>query len=39
LPVAKWEKLMLDVAANKIDSATTTQRLEKLLKRAKKSEG
>jgi death on curing protein len=39
LPVADWEKLMLDVAASKIDRATTTQRLGKLLKRAKKSEG
>jgi death-on-curing protein len=28
----KWEKLMLDVAANKLDGATTTQRLRKLLK-------
>ena len=33
LPVAEWEKLMLDVAASKIDRATTTQRLRKLLKR------
>jgi death-on-curing protein len=39
LPVAEWEKLMLDVAASKIDRATTTQRLRKLLKRAEKSEG
>ena len=39
LPIAEWEKLMLDVAASKIDRATTTQRLRKLLKRAKKSEG
>jgi death-on-curing protein len=30
---AKWEKLMLDVAASKIDRAATTQRLRKLLKR------
>src|ERR1700757_404370 len=30
---AEWEKLMLDVAASKIDRATTTQRLRKLLKR------
>lgn len=29
----KWEKLMLDMAANKLDRATTTQRLRKLLKR------
>jgi death on curing protein len=28
-----WERLMLDVAASKIDRATTTQRLRKLLKR------
>ena len=33
LPVAEWEKLMLDVAGSKIDRATTTQRLRKLLKR------
>ena len=32
----KWEKLMLDVAANKLDRATTTQRLRKLLKRQRK---
>jgi death on curing protein len=36
LPVDKWEKLMLDVAANKIDRATTTQQLRKLLKRRRK---
>lgn len=36
LPVAEWEKLMLDVAASKIDRATTTQRLRKLLKRPRK---
>ena len=39
LPVDEWEKLMLDVAASKIDRATTTRRLRKLLKRAEKSEG
>lgn len=39
LPIAEWEKLMLDVAASKIDRAITTQRLRKLLKRAEKSEG
>jgi death-on-curing protein len=39
LPIDEWEKLMLDVAASKIDRATTTQRLRKLLKRAEKSEG
>jgi prophage maintenance system killer protein len=32
----KWEKLMLDVAANKLDRSTTTQRLRKLLKRQRK---
>ena len=36
LPVAEWEKLMLDVAASKIDRVTTTQRLGKLLKRSRK---
>jgi death on curing protein len=36
LPVEEWEKLMLDVAASKIDRATTTQRLRKLLKRQRK---
>jgi len=36
LPIAEWEKLMLDVAASKIDRATTTQRLRKLLKRPRK---
>jgi death on curing protein len=33
LPLDEWEKLMLDVAGSKIDRATTTQRLRKLLKR------
>jgi death-on-curing protein len=33
LPVDKWEQFVLDVAASKIDRATTTQRLRKLLKR------
>jgi death on curing protein len=33
LPIDEWEKLMVDVAASKIDRATTTQRLRKLLKR------
>jgi death on curing protein len=32
----KWEKLMLDVAATKIDRAATTKRLRKLLKRSRK---
>ena len=36
LPVAEWEKLMLDLAASKIDRTTTTQRLRKLLKRQRK---
>ncbi|PYJ45409.1 MAG: hypothetical protein DME80_02865 [Verrucomicrobia bacterium] len=36
LPAPEWEKLMLDVAANKIDRATTTQRLRKLLKRPRR---
>jgi death-on-curing protein len=36
LPVDEWEKLMLEVAASKIDRATTTQRLRKLLKRPRK---
>ena len=36
LPVAEWEKLMLDVAASKIDRTTTTQRLRKLLMRLRK---
>lgn len=33
LPIDESEKLMLDVAASKIDRATATQRLRKLLKR------
>jgi death on curing protein len=32
----EWEKLMLDVAPSKIERATTTQRLRKLLKRPRK---
>ena len=32
----KWEKLMLDVAANKLDRAMTSQHLRKLLKRQRK---
>jgi len=32
----KWEKLMLDVAADKLDRATTTQCLRKLLRRQRK---
>ena len=33
LPIDEWENLMLDVAGSKMDRATTTQRLRKLLKR------
>jgi death on curing protein len=33
LRIDHWEKLMIDVAASKLDRATTTQRLRKLLKR------
>jgi death-on-curing protein len=33
LPVDEWEQFVIDVAASKIDRATTTQRLGKLLKR------
>jgi death on curing protein len=36
LAVDEWEKLMLDVAASKLDRATTTQRLGNLLKRPRK---
>lgn len=35
LPIDEWEKLMLDVAASKIDRATTTQRLRKLLRKSR----
>ena len=38
LPVDEWEKLMLDVAASKIDRATTTQRLGRLLRRLRNRE-
>jgi hypothetical protein len=31
-----WEKLMLDVAASKLDRDATTRRLRKLLKRPRK---
>ena len=34
----EWEKLMLNVAASKIDRATTTQRLRKLLKRPRNTD-
>ena len=33
---SRWEQLMLDVAASKIDRNTTTRRLGKLLKRSRK---
>ena len=33
LPIDDWEKLMLDVAASKLDRANATRRLRKLLKR------
>jgi death-on-curing protein len=36
LPVDELEQFVLDVAASKIDRATTTQRLGKLLKRPSK---
>jgi death-on-curing protein len=32
---AKWEQLILDLAASKLDRVTTTQRLRKLLKRSR----
>jgi len=36
LPVDEWEKLMLDVAASKIDRDETTRRLRKLLKKSRR---
>jgi death-on-curing protein len=36
LPINDWERLVLDVAASKLDRATTTQQLRKLLKRPRK---
>ena len=36
LPTDDWEIFVLDVAASKIDRATTTRRLRKLLKRSRK---
>ena len=39
LPIDEWEKLMLDVAASKIDRAATTQRLRGLLKHPRKRRG
>jgi len=39
LPIDEWEKLMLDVAASKIDRAATTQRLRRLLKHPRKRRG
>ena len=35
LPVAAWESLVLDVAASRLDRTQTTQRLRKLMPRAK----
>jgi death-on-curing protein len=35
LPIDKWEELMLDVAGSKIDRATTTERLRKLLRKSR----
>jgi len=39
LPIDEWEKLMLDVAASKIDRAAATQRLRRLLKHPRKCRG
>ena len=39
LPIDEWEKLMLDVAASKIDRAAGTQRLRRLLKHPRKCRG
>ena len=39
LPIDEWEKLMLDVAASKIDRAAATQRLRRLLKHPRKRRG
>lgn len=36
LPTDDWEMFVIDVAASKIDRATTTLRLHKLLKRSRK---
>jgi death-on-curing protein len=36
LPTDDWEMFVLDVAASKLDRATTTRRLRKLLKRSRK---
>ena len=36
LPTDDWEVFVLDVAAGKLDRATTTRRLRKLLKRSRK---
>jgi death-on-curing protein len=35
LPLAAWESLVLDVAGSKLDRAQSTQRLRKLMPRAK----
>lgn len=36
LPTNDWERFVLDVAASKLDRATTTRRLRTLLKRSRK---
>ena len=36
LPTADWEMFVLDIAASKLDRATTTRGLRKLLKRSRK---
>ena len=36
LPIDDWEVFVLDVAASKLDRATTTRRFRKLLKRSPK---
>jgi death-on-curing protein len=36
LPTDDWEMFVLDIAASKLDRATTTRRLRKLLKRSRK---
>ena len=36
LPAEDWEVFVLDVAASKLDRATTTRRFRKLLKRPRK---
>lgn len=36
LPTNDWERFVLDIAASKLDRATTTRRLRTLLKRSRK---